>query len=479
METINTASKTKIVATLGPSSNTPERIAPLIEAGVDVVRLNFSHGDLAQHEVTLSAVRSVCHDDVIVAVMGDLCGPKIRTSQIDPDGVMLEVGQEITIIPGLETGNAEAFGTNYDQFARDVKLRDRIFIDDGRIALHVVDITDGQVRCRVDIGGHLKSRKGINLPDSQLSTPSITERDWSFVDWAIENDLDYLALSFVRSAEDVLRLKEYIQKKESSIKVVSKIETPQAIGDLENIVKASDVVLVARGDLGVEMLLEEVPLLQKRITHLCRQHGKPVIVATEMLQSMITQPGPTRAEVSDVSNAVLDLADAVMLSGETAVGQYPVEAVEMMNRINRTTEQFLSHNEFINPPRFDASGGLALRAALIRTVGQVVEELGAVFVAVWTTSGISAQLLSKARIEVPILAMSDNDRICRQMCLQYGVIPVKRPTPKTVTEFAAVVNSILLMKKWATAGDLIVLLAGAPFTRSAAVDLLAIHRLPE
>ncbi|MBN1817320.1 MAG: pyruvate kinase [Sedimentisphaerales bacterium] len=477
MDAVGTASKTKIVATLGPSSNTPEAIGRLIEAGVDVVRLNFSHGDRAQHEATLAAVRLACRSDRIVAVMGDLCGPKIRTSRIEPDGVMLEAGREIIIVPGLETGNAECFGTNYDRFAQDVKPCDRIFINDGRIALHVVDIADGLVRCRVDIGGWLKSRKGINLPDSQLSTPSITERDWSFVDWAIENDLDYLALSFVRNAADVIHLREYLRTKESSIKVVSKIETPQAIGDLENIVTASDVVLVARGDLGVEMPLEEVPLLQKRITHLCRQYGRPVIVATEMLQSMITQPGPTRAEVSDVSNAVLDLADAVMLSGETAVGQYPVEAVAMMNRINRTAEQFLRHGEFANPPRFEATGGLALRAALIRTVGQVAEELDAVFVAVWTASGISAQLLSKARIEAPILAMSDNDRICRQMALQYGVIPVKRPIPKTVTEFIANVDEILLTNRWAAPGDLVILLAGAPFTESTAVDTLTVHRL--
>ena len=469
--------KTKIVATLGPASNTVESIERLFTAGVDVVRLNFSHGDFEEHEALLQAVRRACGDERTIAVMGDLCGPKIRTGRIDPEPQTLEAGQEVMIVAGLEVGTAQALGTNYQHFAGDVACGDRIFIDDGRIALQVLDIADGVVRCRVDVGGLLKSHKGINLPDSRLSTPSITDRDWAWVGWAVQHDLDYLALSFVRSAEDVKTLKQHLAEKNAPLKVVAKIETPQSICDLENIIRAADAVLVARGDLGVEMSLEEVPLLQKRITHLGRHHGKPVIVATQMLQSMINAPEPTRAEVSDVSNAVMDLADAVMLSGETAIGRYPAPTVRMMDRIARTAEQFLEHAEYAKPVQAFTDAPLAVRASLIRSVGQIVEDVGARFVAVWTTSGITAQLLSKARIDVPILTISDNPRICRQMSLYYGVIPHCHPLPAHVPDLAGLVDQILLDKEWAHAGDRVLLLAGAPFTDSTTVDTLTVHTI--
>ncbi|HEV58713.1 MAG TPA: pyruvate kinase [Phycisphaerales bacterium] len=467
--------KTKIIATLGPASNTVETIERLLAAGVDVVRLNFSHGDEQTHEAMLQAVRSAAGPKRTIAVMGDLCGPKIRTGRIEPEPQMLEPGQEVTIVPDLEIGSAARFGTNYPHFADEVKAGDRIFIDDGRLALQVIAEIEGAVHCRVDVGGALRSRKGINLPDSRLSTPSITDRDWAWVDWAVGHELDYLALSFVRSADDVLTLKQHLAERNAPLKVVSKIETPQAISDLENIVKASDAVLVARGDLGVEMSLEEVPLLQKRITHLCRRQGKPVIVATQMLQSMIDVPEPTRAEVSDVSNAVIDLADAVMLSGETAVGRYPAQAVRMMDRITRTAEQFLEHAEYAKPVHAFTDAPLAVRAALIRAVGQVAEDAGARCVAVWTTSGITAQLLSKARIDVPILTISDTPRICRQMNLYYGVLPCHHPQPADLPDLIRLVDQILLEKEWARAGDRVLLLAGAPLTDSTTVDTLTVH----
>jgi len=471
---METVTKTKIIATLGPATNTPDAIARLLDAGVDVVRLNFSHGTETDHAALLAAVRQAAGDRPI-AVMGDLCGPKIRTGNIDPEPQTLEPGAEVTIVPGLQTGTAQRFGTNYERFAEDVKPGDRVFIDDGRLALQVLAETDGAVRCRVDVGGPLRSHKGLNLPDSRLSTPSITQRDWAWVAWAVEQGLDYLALSFVRSADDVLQLKKHLAQQNAPNKVVAKIETPQAVCDLDAIVEAADAVLVARGDLGVEMSLEEVPLLQKRITHLCRRHGKPVIVATQMLQSMIDAPEPTRAEVSDVSNAVVDLADAVMLSGETAVGRYPTHAVRMMDRIARTAEQFLEHAEYAKPAQPFTDAPLAVRAAMIRAVGQIVEDVGARCVAVWTTSGITAQLLSKARIDVPILTICHDARICRQVNLYYGVIPFCRPQPADQSELTRLIDRLLLDTQWARPGDRVLLLAGAPFTDSTTVDTLIIH----
>lgn len=467
--------KTKIVATLGPASSSPEIIASMIDNGVDVFRLNFSHGTLEDHEKMLNTIRAACADDCVIAVMGDLCGPKIRTGIIEPDGQVLQAGADVAIIPQLETGTAECFGTNYENFAHDVKLNDRVFIDDGMIALHVIDIEPDRVICRVDTPGILKSRKGINLPDSELNTPSITERDWQCADWAIANGIDYLALSFVRRAADVQQLKEHIAAAGSNIKVVSKIETPAAMKDLDNIVRASDAVLVARGDLGVEMDLEQVPVLQKRITLMCRQKAKPVIVATQMLQSMIESPTATRAEVSDVANAIIDYADAVMLSGETAVGQYPVEAVKTMGKIARVTERYLDQAEHIQPPKVEATGGLAVRAAVVRGVGQIVEDIDAKVVAVWTRSGASAQVLSKSRIDVPIIAISSDRKASRQMCLHYGVISRHRQQPNDIPHFAAMVDEIVIGGQLAGSGDSIVLVAGAPFSGSATTDAVLVH----
>ncbi len=427
--------KTKIIATLGPSCNQPETIESMIDNGVDIFRLNFSHGNFDGHAQLLKMLNSVrSQHRHATAVMGDLCGPKIRIGRIQPDGEILKEGDEALIIHSEEQGNIHRFGTNYEYFYRDVKVGQRVFIDDGQIALRVIRKDNDQMVCKVVVGGPLHSHKGINLPDTTISMPSITERDWECVDWAIRNEVDFLALSFVRSADEINQLKGYLSKAGVDIKVVAKIETPQALTHLESIILASDATLVARGDLGVEMDLARVPVLQKQIIQSCRRFGKPVIVATQMLQSMIDSPVATRAEVSDVANAIMDLADTVMLSGETAVGKYPLKAAETIRRIARVTEEFIYKEKNIHR-RVIVTDESALTAAMAHSVGTIVNDISAKLVAVWSQTGTTARLLSKERINVPILALSSDQRTCNQMSLHYGVIPRCQPIPEDLDRF--------------------------------------------
>lgn len=469
--------KTKIVATLGPSCADGETIKAMIDNGVDVFRLNFSHGTLDEHAKLLETLNTVRTQHYhTTAVMGDLCGLKVRTGRIEPEGQVLRVGDEVSIVAGEEEGTKERFCTNYAHFAQDVNVDHRIFIDDGQIALRVVRKDGDEMVCRVIVGGPLRNHKGINLPDSEINMPSITERDWQRVDWAIERNLDFLAMSFVRSADEIKRLKDYLQESDAGIKVVAKIETPQALKRLEDIIRASDAVLIARGDLGVEMDLAEVPLIQKRITAMCRDFGKPSVVATQMLQSMIESPTATRAEVSDVANAIMDFTDAVMLSGETAVGKYPIAAAQTIRRIARVTEAYLEENVNIHP-KSATIDELALTATMAHSVGEIVDDIDARLVAVWSESGVSARLLSKTRIDVPILALSSDQRACCQMCLDYGVIPRCKPIPENIEQFTHMVDELTINSNWAQVGDKIVLVIGQPIGAVGTTSGIVVHTI--
>ena len=470
--------KTKIIATLGPSCAEAGILDAMIDNGVDVFRQNFSHGTLDQHDKLLETLNAACSQHhQMTAVLGDLCGPKIRTSRIEPEGQTLYTGDKVTIVPGNQLGTAHRFGTNYEHFNQDVDIGHRVFLDDGQITLNVVGRDGEDLVCKVVDGGILSSRKGINLPDTRIRIPSITEFDWQCVDWAIKRNLDFLALSFVRSADEINQLKDYIRNAGADIKVVAKIETPQALAHLEPIVTASDAVLVARGDLGVEMDLAEVPLIQKRITKMCRDYGKPVIVATQMLQSMIQSPTATRAEVSDVANAIMDYTDAVMLSGETAVGKYPVKAAKTIERIARVTEAYLDKQYTLVHPKSTTTEALVLTAAMARSVGQLVEDIEAKLVAVWSQSGSSARFLSKARIDVAILALSSDERSCRQMCLHYGVIPCCQSIPEDIRQFTSLVDKLIIENNWALPGDKIILVAGQPLGAPGTTNSIHVHNI--
>ena len=469
--------KTKIIATLGPSCNKPDIIEPMIDNGVDIFRLNFSHGTFGWHTQSLKILNAVrAQHRHTTAVMGDLCGPKIRIGCIQPDGEILKEGDDVRIVHSEEPGNIDCFGTNYEYFSQDVKVGQRIFIDDGQIALRVIGKDDYQTVCKVLTGGPLHSHKGINLPDTTISKPSITERDWECVDWAIRHEVDFLALSFVKSAEAINQLKRYLGKAGADIKVVAKIETPQALTHLESIIQASDAILVARGDLGVEMDLAEVPIIQKKITLICRRFGKPVIVATQMLQSMIDSPVATRAEVSDVANAIMDLTDAIMLSGETAVGKYPLKAADTISRIARVTESYVDKDKDVQRRKI-VTDESALTAAMAQSVGTIVHDISAKFVAVWSQTGTTARLLSKERISTPILALSSDQRTCNQMSLHYGVIPRCQPVPENIDMFAQIVDHYIISRKWAQAGEKVVLVVGQRIGIAGATNAVIVHTI--
>ncbi len=469
--------KTKIIATLGPSCCKINTIKEMIDNGVDVFRLNFSHGTLEEHKKMLQAFRTAqAQHPHTTAIMGDLCGPKVRTGLIEPEGQILKKGQQVVIVNTEQPGNAKQFGTNYEYFARDVSLHHRIFIDDGKIALKIIKCEDNKTICKVITGGPLYSHKDMNLPDSEITTASITKRDWNCVDWAVKNNLDFLALSFVRSENDIKSLKKYLKKAKVDIKLVAKIEKPQAIDHLEKIIRISDVVLVARGDLGVEMDLAQVPLIQKKITQLARHLGKPVIVATQMLQSMINNPTCTRAEASDVANAIMDFTDAVMLSGETAIGKYPLKAAETIRRIAAVTENYLDQNS-IPRPKTSTSEELVQTAAVAHSVAQIVEEIDAKLVVVWSQTGSTARLLSKNRIDVPILALSSDERASHQMSLHYGVIPRCKQIPDNIENFARIADELILDQKWAKTGEKIVIVAGEQLGAAGTTNTILLHTL--
>ena len=470
--------KTKIVATLGPACAGPECLEKLIAGGVDVFRLNFSHGKLEDHARLLENLNQVrARYPQATAVLGDLGGPKIRTSNIEPEGGLLAEGQEVEIVAGDDVGAPTRFGTTYPRFVEDVQSNHRILIDDGNLVLQALRKEPGRIVARVIIGGPMHSRKGINLPDTTVSVPSVTAKDWACIDWAIEHGLNYLALSFVRQAAELREVKEYLRSKNSDIQLIAKIEKPQAIEHLEGIIEASDAILVARGDLGVEMDLAEVPLIQKRITHLCRQLGKPVIVATQMLQSMIERPAPTRAEVSDVANAILDLTDAVMLSGETAVGKYPELAVAWLERVARVTEKWQDeHHADRGRRRVDKE--MLLTESISRSVAQIVDDTRARLVVAWSETGATARLLSKSRIDVPVVALSSNPRVCERLNLEYGIIPVCQPgVPGEVQRFAEAAERLVREKGWASPGDQIVLVAGHTLGAAGTTNTIMVHTI--
>ncbi len=422
--------KTKIVATIGPASCSENMLGQFVDAGVDVIRFNMSHGQYQEHQQTLDTLRKIAAQrGVNVATLADLCGPKVRTSEIQKEHAHIQEGESCTIVRESMSGSARMFSTNYPDLVDDVQVGHRVLIDDGQIRMIVTEKSMDSLVCRCEIGGRVGSHKGINVPDSHLSLSTLSEKDLEDLQWAIENQFDYVALSFVRHVDDIQLLRIAIKKAKGDIPIIAKIETPQAIQSLDEIIKASDAVLVARGDLGVEMDVWRIPMLQKDMIRRCRRMGKPVIVATQMLHSMVESATPTRAEVSDVANAVLDGADAVMLSAESAVGKYPVQAVTMLQRIS---EQALQDHEAPKNRRTDIVDqdmqvGREVdqtSAAVARSAALVAHDLQAKLIVVWCRSGQTARWLSKYRCRQTIITLSSNEAVCRRMALCYGIKPM-------------------------------------------------------
>jgi pyruvate kinase len=416
--------RTKIVATIGPASDTPEMLRKLLLAGMDVARVNYSHGDCELHTKTIERIRDASREvNKPVAILADLGGPKIRTRVMEGEGAMLNEGAKTVITTDDIVGTAQRFSTAYTALPGDVTKGDRILLDDGKMELKVDSVNGWDVHCTVLRGGLLKSKKGMNLPGITLSTPSVTEKDIADLRSALAAGVDYVALSFVRNPEDVLRVKQLIQKVGADVRVVAKIEKPEAVAKIEQIIDAADAIMIARGDLGVEIPPEDIPVLQKKIISICNQIDRPVIVATQMLESMMTNLTPNRAEVSDIANAILDGTDAVMLSGETAAGRFPAEAIQMMNRIAIQAEQFLLSNleTVYKPP----NAPNRLLDVIGRAAFRIVEDLDLRLLITSSHTGETALFLSKSRTRAIILGATDSEAACRRMNLYWGVVPVK------------------------------------------------------
>ena len=477
---MNAFVRTKIVCTVGPATESIETLTALIGAGMDIARINCSHGDRQQHARLIANVRAAsARAREPIAILMDLSGPKIRTGTVEGGAVELKKGAELTLTIDQVLGNARTVSVNYAELPREISPGDPILLDDGKMVLKAVSKTDRSVTAIVQTGGTLKDRKGLNLPGTRLSIPSLSEKDREDVRFGLTQDVDYVALSFVRSASDVRALREVMISEGANgkrIPIIAKIEKNEAVQDIDAVIGASDAVMVARGDLGVELPTEEVPPIQKMIVRKCNEAGVPVIIATQMLESMIQNPRPTRAEASDVANAVLDGADAVMLSGETSVGAYPVEAVEMMNRIIARLEGergVTSEGAELDRIRAGDVFDAVARAACV-----MARQIGAKAIVPLTHSGATAQRVSKYRPDAPIYAVTGREKIVRRMNLFWGVQGLLVPDfeQDSDTTFRKVKEQ-LLAHGFVQKGDSIVLTAGIPVMTKGTTNALKVDKI--
>jgi pyruvate kinase len=465
--------RAKIVCTLGPATSSQEQIQALVDAGMDVARLNLSHGEYADHEETYLRVRRASDQAGRgVGILVDLQGPKIRLGTFADGPVLLERGREFTITTDDVPGDAEMVSTTYAGLPGDVDAGDRILIDDGKVGLTCVAVSGTRVRCLVTEGGLVSDHKGLNLPGVAVSVPALSEKDIEDLRWALRLRADMVALSFVRSAEDVKDVHRIMDEEGVRLPVLAKIEKPQAVENLVEIILAFDGIMVARGDLGVELPLEDVPMVQKRAVEMARNNAKPVIVATQMLESMISASRPTRAEASDVANAVLDGADALMLSGETSVGNFPIESVQTMARIITKVEaEALDHVAAMrSTPR--TTGGAIARAAT--EVGALLE---AKFLVAFTRSGDSARRLARYRSPIPLLAFTPEQATRSQLALTWGAEAFLVPFVQHTDDMVRQVDKALLDLGRCERGDLIVIIAGSPTGKAGSTNAMRVHRI--
>lgn len=465
--------RAKIVATLGPAVNTPEGIRALLSAGVNVTRFNLSHGDHALHAENYRLVREAAEEQQrAIAILVDLQGPKIRLGRFANGPHELAEGDIFTITTEDVEGTKQLVGTTYKGLPRDCNPGDPILIDDGKVMVRVIDTDGVRVRTRVEVPGAVSNNKGINLPGVAVNVPALSEKDEDDLRWACRIGADLIALSFVRGPEDITRVHEIMEEEGVVLPVIAKIEKPQAVDRLAEIVDAFDGVMVARGDLGVELPLEAVPIVQKQAIELARRRAKPVIVATQMLESMIENPRPTRAEASDCANAVLDGADALMLSGETSVGAHPIQAVETMARIIASTEDHgLDRIPPLGTRPFTQGGAITLAAA------EVGEFLGAKYYCVFTESGDSVRRMSRLRTGIPLLAFTPNEAIQRRMSLYWGVKAFKVDRVTHTDEMFHQVDEVLLELGLAERGEKVVIVAGMPPGIVGSTNDLRVHRI--
>ena len=463
--------RTKIVCTLGPASSSPEALKDLMISGLSVARVNFSHGTHEQHAALIATIRSVAQElKREVAILGDLQGPRIRIGDLPVPRQLVE-GTDIVLV-SEDSARDDEIPVTYDKLAEDVKVGDRILINDGLLEVITLEVKPPRVKARVVHGGELRSHKGLNLPGVQVSAPSITEKDRLDVEFAIKQGVEYLALSFVRRAEDIAQLRAMLPPE---ILIIAKIEKDVALRNIESIMRAADGVMVARGDLGVELPFEEVPLAQKRIIALANRLGKPVITATQMLESMVTNARPTRAEASDVANAILDGTDAIMLSAETATGAFPRLAVAAMTRIISEVEE----HPMTPPPEFIAlrprDGAVKTEVAIATATLAATRMVDAPCVIVFTKSGFSARIVASHRPNVPIVALTDVEKTSRQLALVWGAIPVLVPHCNSYEEMVKHGLEAVARLNLAKKGDRVIITAGVPFDVPGTTNMLKVE----
>jgi len=475
---INQERFTKIVCTLGPATNTKEKIKQLVEHGMNVARLNFSHGSHKDHAEVIQYIREVAKEcQQSIPVLMDLQGPKIRVGRLKDGGQMLEQGEIITITPEDVLGDETLLPIDYENLAKDATEGNTILMDDGLMELEVVNNNGKTLDAKVVVGGVIKERKGVNLPNVKISIPAMTTKDIEDLEFGLKQDVDIIAISFVRSAKDIQELISRIRAKNSNAAVIAKIEKPEAVEVIDDIIEETDGIMVARGDLGIEIASERVPMVQKKIIEKCRMAGKPVITATQMLDSMINNPRPTRAESSDVANAVLDGTDAVMLSGETAVGSYPLKAVDTMDRICRNVEEkadFIYNSLKYRKPEWKEK---QVVESLAYSCVRIAEDVDAKIVSTITHSGNTARRIAKFRPKVPIVAFTETQKVRRQLNLVWGVKPVKIDQIFDTDKSVKLMEDYLRDNGWVNSGDRVIVATGMPLAQRGRTNMVKVSTI--
>ena len=469
--------KTKIVATIGPASESEEMLRELFKQGVNVCRMNFSHGDHAEHKVRMDRVKKVREEmGLPIAIMLDTKGPEIRLGDFKDGVVEIQQGQEFTLTTRDILGDETIISVTYKGMPKDVEVGGIILIDDGLVEFRVKELTDTEIVMEALNGGTLKNHKGVNVPNVNINLPALTEKDISDIKFGIENDVDFIAASFVRKASDVNDIRRILEENDGlNIDIISKIENQQGLDNIAEIIHVSDGIMVARGDLGVEVPTEEIPLIQKDLIRMCNKAGKPVITATQMLDSMIRNPRPTRAEVTDVANAIIDGSSAVMLSGETAAGKYPLESVRTMYNIAINTENSLDYKEMLKVRSIDNE--ITTTNAISKATVNTASDLGAKAIITATSSGYTSKAISKFRPRAPIIAATTKKSVVRKMALEWGVYPVLAPESKSTDEVIELSIKSSLDAGFVDEGDLVVITAGIPVGLAGTTNMIKVHTI--
>ncbi len=468
--------KTKIVATIGPATESEEMLTKMLKAGMNVMRLNFSHGDFAEHQNRVNNLRAVMKKTGMkAAILQDLSGPKIRLGEFYQDRVDLKTGDKIVITTEKIVGDEKRVSINYKEFPKEVKPGDKVMVDDGKKQFEVLSIKGNEVTCKIVVGGNTKGRRGVNLPDTDISMSCLTEKDLKDVEFGIKNKVDFIALSFVRKPSDIVELRDILKKKKCNAQIIAKIETPQAVKNIDEIITLVDGLMIARGDLAIEVPYQKVPGYQKMMIQKCNDAGKPVITATQMMESMIKSPVATRAEVSDVANAILDGTDAVMLSEETTLGDFPINAVTVMATVASEIEANYPERNIV---RVGINGDTNVADSITSSVVKTSHDVGAKVIVALTDSGFTARMVSRHKPQATILALTSHEETSNKLCLSFGCKSVTVPRYDSIKDVVKMVREYCLKEKLVKKGDKVVVVGGVPFnTKGLTSNMLMVETI--